>query len=180
VVDQVVERHALDRHVQVGAVGEVAGRQPAGVMHLGEEHLLGRPLHGPPLLDVPLQGAQLPVGEAAGEAPLQVGEQGLGLQARVDGQLLGKLGPDVGERVGPGTPVTIHAFDLIRQLAQAAVLAGGLGVDTGPGGGPLLGDALAFEAEELAHLLIGDHREPPVMGLPMVYSCWQTGNSNCR
>ena len=91
VVDQVVERAAVDGHAQVGAVGEVAGAQPAGVMHLGEEDLLGRPVQGPPLLDAPLQGPQLAVGEAAGEAALQVGEQGLGLQAGVELQLLFEL-----------------------------------------------------------------------------------------
>jgi hypothetical protein len=180
VVDQVIERRTLDRHVQVGAVGKIAGRQPAGVMHLGEEHLLGRPLHGPPLLDVPLQGAQLSIGEAARETPLQVGEQRFGLQTGVEGQLVSELGPDVGERVGPGTPVAIHAFDLTGQLTQAAVLACRLGVDAGFGGRQLLGDAVTVEAEELAYLRIGDHRQPPVMGLPMVYSCWPTGNSSCR
>jgi hypothetical protein len=83
VVDQVVQRRAGDRHVQVGAVGEVAGGEAAGVVDLGEEHLLGRPLQGPPLLEPSLQGTELAVGEAAGEPPLQVGEQRLGLQAGV-------------------------------------------------------------------------------------------------
>jgi len=166
VVDQVVQRRAGDGHVQVGAVGEVAGRQPAGVVDLGEEHLLGRPLQGPPLLQPPLQGAELAVGEAAGEPPLQVGEQRLGLQGGVEAEQFFEARPDVGERVGPGTPVAFHASDLTGQPAEAAVLPGGLGVQPGLGGGQLLGQPFAVEAEELADLGIGDHREPPVLGAP--------------
>ena len=79
VVDQVVERHAAEGYVQVGAVREVTGRQPAGVMHLGEENLLGRSLLGPPASQSPLQRPQLAVREAARIATLQLGEQGLGL-----------------------------------------------------------------------------------------------------
>jgi len=41
-VDQVIERHSLDGHAQLGTVCEVAGAQPPGVMHLVEEHLLRR------------------------------------------------------------------------------------------------------------------------------------------
>jgi hypothetical protein len=86
VVDQVGERAAEDGHAQVGAVGEVAGTQAAGVMHLGEEDLLGRPVQGPPPLDPPLQGAELPVVKTVGEPPPQVGQQGLGLQPGVQAQ----------------------------------------------------------------------------------------------
>jgi hypothetical protein len=195
VVDEVVERHAGYGHVQVGAVREVTGRQPAGVMHLSEEDLLRRSVLGPPLPDVPLQRAELAVGEAAGEAALQVGEQGLGLQAGVEAEQLFEARPDVGERVGPGTPVAVHASDLRGQLAEAAVRAGGLGVEAGLGGGQFLGQPFAVEAEELADLLIGDHREPPVRGSRWCTAArrpgilivaegadWsdQIGNSSCR
>jgi hypothetical protein len=112
VVDQVDKRTAVDRHAQVGAVGEVAGTQPAGVMHLGEEHLPGRTLQSPPALDPPLQGAELLVGEAAGEPPLQLGEQGLGLQPGVQAEQFLELRPDVGEGVRPGQPIAFHALDL--------------------------------------------------------------------
>jgi hypothetical protein len=149
-------------------------------MHLGEEDLLGRAVQRPPPFDVPLQGAELAVREAAGEPPLQVGEQGLSLQAGVGAEQLFEFGPDVSERVGPGTPVAVHAFDLTGQLAGAAVRAGGLGVQASLGGGQFLGQPFAVEAEELADLLIGDHREPPVMGLPLVYGCSPTGKSSCR
>jgi hypothetical protein len=83
VVDQMVEGNAGDGHAQVGAVREIAGAQPSGVMDLGEEHLLGRSFQGVPLLEASLQGPHLAVGEASGEAALQVGEHGFGLQARV-------------------------------------------------------------------------------------------------
>jgi hypothetical protein len=87
VVDQMLQRRAGDGHPQVGAVREIAGTEPTGMMHLGEEHLLGRPFFGPPLLDSPLQGPYLSVAEATGEPPLQVGEQGLGLQTWVKAKL---------------------------------------------------------------------------------------------
>ena len=74
-VDHVDERTAVDGHAQFRTVGEVAGSQPTGMMHLGEEDLFGRPAFGPPPLDPPLQGPQLAVREAAGEASLQVGKK---------------------------------------------------------------------------------------------------------
>jgi hypothetical protein len=86
VVDQVRERLAVDGHLQAAGVREVGGAQPAGFVDLAEEHLLGRPVQGTPLLDVPLQGAQLPVGKAARVLALQPLEHGLGLQAGVEGQ----------------------------------------------------------------------------------------------
>jgi len=100
VVDQVHQRLALDGDAQVGRVREVAGAQPARMMDLTEEHLPGTAVQGPPALDVPLQGAQLAIGEASREAALQVVEQGLGLQAGVEAQLLFELRPDLGEGLG--------------------------------------------------------------------------------
>ncbi len=57
VVDQVGKRLTVDGDAQAGAVREVGGAQAAGLMHLGEEHFLGRSVQGPPLLEAPLQGA---------------------------------------------------------------------------------------------------------------------------
>jgi hypothetical protein len=79
VIDQVLERLLLNRHAQVVQVREVRRRQPAWLMHLAEEHLLGRPRHGPPLLHLPLQRPQLPVAEPARIATLQLAEDSLGL-----------------------------------------------------------------------------------------------------
>jgi hypothetical protein len=54
VVDQVRKWLTVDGDAEAGAVREVGGAQPAGVMHLGEEHFLGRPRQGPPLFDASL------------------------------------------------------------------------------------------------------------------------------
>jgi hypothetical protein len=56
-VDQVRKRLTVDGDAQAAAVREVGGTQPAGLMHLGEEHFLGRSVQGPPLFEAPLQGA---------------------------------------------------------------------------------------------------------------------------
>jgi hypothetical protein len=165
VVDQVLQRRAGDGHPQVSAVGEVAGGEATGVMDLGEEDLPGRPLLGPPLLDPPLQGPHLSVGEATGELPLQVEEQGLGLQAGVEAELFLQLRPDVGEGVGPCPPGVVHAY-LAGQAVKPPVLACGLGVHAGPGRGLLPEDAGAVESVQASHLLIGDHPGPPCRWSP--------------
>jgi len=164
VVDQVVETLAGYGHLQAGAVGEVAGAQSARVMNLVEEHLAGRAVQGAPLLDAALQGAQLAVGEAAGEAALEVGEERLGLQAGVETQALFQAGPHVGEGVRSGTPVSGHEGHLAGELAEAAVLARRLGVEAGLRGGHVSGQSSGVELEEAADLLVGDHREPPCRG----------------
>jgi hypothetical protein len=138
VVDQVRERLAVDGHLQAADVREIGGAQVAGLVDLAEEHLLGRPVQGAPLLDVPLQGAQLPVGEAAGLLALEPVQHGLGLQAGVESQLLLDARPDVRERVGSRPPGMLHAH-LAGQPAEPAVLARGLVVDAGLGRGLALG-----------------------------------------
>jgi hypothetical protein len=112
VVDQVREHHPVDGHAQIRAVREVAGAQPAGVMHLGEEDLLGGPLQRTPTLHSTLERAQLPVGETPRVAALQVGEQRLGLQAGVELKHLLEFGPDRGEGIGPRAVVAFHASHL--------------------------------------------------------------------
>jgi hypothetical protein len=108
VEEQVRKRLAADGDVQAGTVREVRRRQPAGPMDLGEKDLLGRAVQRAPLLDVPLQGAQLIVHEPAGILSLQPGEQRLGFQAGVDGELLLNARPDVGERIGARSPGMCH------------------------------------------------------------------------
>jgi len=166
VVDQVLEHDPVDGHPQLGAVREVTGAQPAGVMHLAEEHLPGLPVQRPPLLDPTLQGTQLAVGETARVATLQIREQGLGLQAGIELQLLLQFGPDRRERIGAGTVVALHAFDLAGQPVEPAVLAGRLGVHAGAPGGLLFGDLGDVETAELAGLRIANHEEPPG-GVPL-------------
>jgi hypothetical protein len=160
VVDQVGERLAGDGHPQAAGMGEVGGAQVTGLVDLAEEHILGRPVQGAPLLDVPLQGAQLPVGEAAGVLPLQPREHGLGLQAGGEGQLLLDAVPDLRERVGARPPGMLHAY-LAGQPAEPAVLARGLVVDASPGGGLALGQSLLIQAAKPTDVQIGDHPKPP-------------------
>ncbi len=162
VVDQVVERRPGDGHTQVGAVREVAGAEPARVVDLGEEHLLGRSLQGAPLPQASLQGAQLAVGEPSGKATLQVGEQGLGLQSGVEPELRLQVRPDLGEGVGPRAVVPVHASHLAGQLAEPAVLARRLGVDAGLVGRAFLRQSPEVESSQASYLLVGDHPEPPV------------------
>ena len=104
VIDQVVERLAEDGDAELGHAGEVALGEPTRLVDLGEEHLLGRPFEGPPLFDPPLQATELDVGEPPGKAALQVEEEGLGLEPRVEPQQVEEFGPDVLERVLPGPP----------------------------------------------------------------------------
>jgi hypothetical protein len=160
VVDQVVERLAVDRDPQVGHVREVGGAQPAGRVDLGEEHLLRRAVGGPPRLDPPLEGAELPVREPPGVLPLELPEQGQRLQPRVEGQSFLDAGPDVGERVRVGTPRVRHPY-LAGEPAEPAVLACGLGIHPGPGGGESGGRALRVQPPQPTDLLIGrEHAEP--------------------
>jgi hypothetical protein len=160
VVDQMGKWLAVDGHLQAAGVREVGGTQVAGPVDLAEEHLLGRPVQGAPLLDVALQGAQLPVGEAAGVLALKPVEHGLGLQAGVEGQLLLDARPDLGERVRSRPPGMRHAH-LAGQPAEPAVLARGLIVEAGLGGGLAPGQSLVVQAAETADLQVGDHPKPP-------------------
>jgi hypothetical protein len=157
------QRLTVDGDPQAGAVREVGRTQPTGMMHLGEEHFLGRSRQGPPLFDAPLQGPQLAIGEAAGVLALQPGEQRQGFQAGVEGQLLLDLGPDAGEGVGPRSPGMIHAY-LAGQPAEPAILACRLVVDAGLGGGLSFGPTLLIETVQTLYVPIRDHPKPP---------CWE-------
>ena len=89
---------------------------------LQEHHLPGRPVQGPPLLDAALQGPLAPVPLLAGEAPLQVQQQGLGFELR---RLL-QHGhqhalPDLGQRIGTGAPVPAPLLLLPLGLQLAPV-----------------------------------------------------------
>jgi hypothetical protein len=160
VVDQVVERLAGDGHPQVRHVGEVGGAQPTGRVDLGEEHLLGRPLGGPPRLDPPLERAELSVREHARVLPLELPEQGQRFQPRVEGQPLGDAGPDVGEGIRVCPPRVRHPY-LAGEPAEPAVLARGLGIHARPDGGDREGRALRVQSPQPTNLLIGgEHAEP--------------------
>ena len=104
VIDQVIERLAGERDVQVVHGSEVGGAQLAGRVDLIEEDLLGWTLGGPPRFDLPLQGPELAVGEPAREPTLEILEEGLGLEPGVELQPIEEFGPDVLERILPGPP----------------------------------------------------------------------------
>ena len=76
----------------------------AGPVDLIKEDLLGWALGGPPRFDLPLQGAELAVGKSAWEATLELGEEGMALEAGGFLQQVAELGPDVLERILPGPP----------------------------------------------------------------------------
>ena len=165
VVDQVVERLAGDGDAEVAHVGEVTLGEPPRLVDLCEEHLLGRPFEGAPLFDPPLQATELDVGEAARVAPLQVVEEGLGLEPRVEPELLDEFGPDVLERVLPGPP-GVGDSPLTGERVGVAVLACRLLVDAGLVGG--LGQCV-FGLDQLPQppeQAIGDHPFAPARSVP--------------
>jgi hypothetical protein len=180
VVNQMRERDAADGDAQVGAMGKVGSTESARFVNLGEEHFLGRPLHGSPLLDPPLQGPQLAVGETPWILRLQPGEHRLGQKTRVQRQLLLDAGPDRGERVGARSP-GMHHVHLTGQPAEPPILAGRLGVDTSLGRSLSSGPTLMVEAAQALDVQIGDHPKPPCRkGLRIGYRQQGTGKSNCR
>lgn len=66
VIRQMLEAFAEDGDSQGIHVGEIRGRQVAGVMHLAEHHRACLAERGAPLLDAPLERAALALGELAG------------------------------------------------------------------------------------------------------------------
>ncbi len=156
VVNQVGKGRAGDGHPQLRTVCEVRGTQLSRLVDLGKEHLLGRAVLGSPPLDVPLQGPQLSLAEAAGVLPLEGLEQGLGLQARGYAQLLHDPAPNVGEGVRACPPGVVHTH-LTGQPLEPPVFAGGLARHAGFARRLLPGQSLEIEAAEATHLVIGNH-----------------------
>lgn len=165
VIDEMVERLAEDGDAELGHAGEVALGEPPRLVDLCDEHLLGRPFEGTPAFDASLQATELDVGEPTGEAALQVEEEGLGLEPRVEPEQLEEFGPDVLERVLPGPP-GVRDSTLTGERVGVAVLACRLLVEDGPIGG--LGQC-RFGPEQLPQppeLAIGDHPFAPVSKEP--------------
>lgn len=147
----------------------IALRELLPFVHLAEEHFLGRPRHGPPTPHLPLQRPQLPVGEPARVAALQLAEDGLGLQPRLLFQQRANLRPDLGERIGPRRPV-MRPGQFAGQLLKPPILACRLVVHGGPR--CRRGQRLARRQQppQLPHLFVRDHRKPPcVRDLHIVY-----------
>lgn len=180
VVEQVGEGDACQGDGQVGAVGEVGGGQPSGVVDLGEEDLPGRPVLGPPALDAPLQRPQLAVRKATGVLPLQGLEEGFGLQARALTQLLLDPGPGPVEGVRARAPGVLHA-DLTGQPIQPPVFARRLAIQARLGGGQRQRHTLLQGLAQAQNLLVRDHGDSFPVKAPRWYPpVHDLGNSNCR
>jgi hypothetical protein len=160
VVNQVGKRLTVQGDPETGAVREVGGTQPAGLMHLAEEHFLGRSVFRPPLFDAALQGPQLTIGKTTRLMALQPREQRPRFQSRVEEQLLLDQGPGIRERIEPRSPGMFHAH-LTGQLAEPPILACRLRVDTGLGGCLSFEPTLLIEAVQTLNMPIGDHPKPP-------------------
>jgi hypothetical protein len=104
VIDHVVERFAEEGNAKLGHTGKVRLGEPTRLMGLGEEDLLGRSFEGTPSFDPTLQTTELDVRETSWKTPLQVEEEGFGLEPGVEPEHFEEFGPDVLERVLPGPP----------------------------------------------------------------------------
>ena len=145
-VNEMIERLALYGHAELVHGGKVRLRAFPGLIDLFEEDLLRRILGGPPVLDPSLKGAELAVSEASRVTPLQILEEGLGFEARIEFELLPDLLPAVGKEVVVCTPLA-RGFKLAGKLLGLAILAGGLLIETGLGGGHGQGLLLLHELE---------------------------------
>jgi len=105
VIQQVVERLAVDRDAQRVHVGEVRCPQPARVMHLRKDDLLVGAMQPTPVPHPPLECPPLRVREPAGIALLQPGEQSERPQSRLPLESGLNLRPDLKERVRPCSPI---------------------------------------------------------------------------
>jgi hypothetical protein len=160
VIDQVIETLLLNRNAQAIHGREVRSAQPAWFVVLREEHLLGRSGLSAPTLDVPLQCPQLAIGKPARIAPLQLAEDGLGLQTRVAFEQFTDLVPDYGERIGPRHP-GMRLGRFAGQLAQNVVLACRLLIHVSAPCRPRDRAVVRKQLEQIPDLLVGDHRKPP-------------------
>ena len=158
VVHQMDERLTLDRHPQVAHVREVTSAQPTGLVHLGEEDFLGGPNLGSPAADVPLQGPQLAIGKLPDMAPLQLLEDGLGLQPGIDLQQGTNLGPDLREGIGPCAPGVLRG-QLAGELTSVQVFAGRLLIHVRQQGATGQAGTGGLEAKQCADLLVRDHAQ---------------------
>ena len=78
------KRLAGQGNAQRAHMREIGLRQYTRQMDLREKDFFGRSFSRPPDFDPTLQCAELTVAKAARILPLQLGKQGLGVQARID------------------------------------------------------------------------------------------------
>ena len=157
VIRQMRERPAAERHAQRVHMGEVRGRQIAGMVDLGEHHLLPRPLRGPPETDLALQGPPLVVGELPCGLALQPAEERHRPQGRLRLESLFDLRPDRGVGIGAGPPVA-GSRALRRQLPKLPIFTRRLLVHARPPGRKGQSFTCDQQTTQLSHLTVLDHR----------------------
>jgi hypothetical protein len=156
----VVEGLAEDGDAELGHAGKVRLSEPTRLVDLGEEDLLGRSFEGAPPFDPALQATELDVGETPWKTPLQVEEEGLGLEVRVEPEHFQESGPDILERVLPGPP-GVWDSPLTGEQVGVAVLACRFLVNSGPVSGL---SKCVFGLDQFPQppeLAIGDHPYTP-------------------
>src|SRR6266540_1521581 len=175
------ERLPVYRDVQLGQMGEVGLAQFAPPMLLNEVHLLRRPFSRPPMLYLPLQRSQLPIGKAVRVLSLQRDEDCLRFQTRVRTELRLYLRPDILKGVFPRSPVPVH-FQLTRQAPRTQIFARRLHVHPGLRGRDLLRFLCVRQLEQPPYLSVPDHpgRRSPANASGIVSTLIQLGRSNCR
>jgi hypothetical protein len=161
VIDDVVERLAEDGDSELGHAGKITLGEPARLVDLGEEDLLGGPFEGSPLFDPSLQNAKLDVGKTAGIAALEVKEKGLGLESRVELEEFDKFGPDFLERVLPGPP-GVRDLALTGEQVGVAVLTYRFLIEFGSISGVCESGFGLEQLPQPPELTIGDHPFTPV------------------
>ena len=135
-VHHVIERLPGNGDVQRVHVGEVGGREVAGVVDLAEHDGLPRPVSRTPLPHAAFEGAAMRIEEltrmlAAQPVEERLGEQpGLGLEPRLDHR------PDRRERIEPRAigPRRSRRLPRAGQRAVIAVVSGGLVAHAGSPG----------------------------------------------
>jgi len=160
VIDHVVESFAKDGDTELGHAGEITLGEPPRLVNLREEHFFGRPFEGAPLFDPPLQATELDVGKSTREASLQIDEESLGLEPRIEPELIDELVPDLPKRILPGPPGVLD-LTLTGEQVGVAVLACRLLVNAGLVSGL---SKCVFGLDQLPQppeLAIGDHPYAP-------------------
>src|SRR5436305_11438507 len=108
---------------------EVRRAQPAGFMHLAEEHFFRRTLRCLPPPHTPFHGPTLPLPVLVGVFPLQPFHQRLGLQGRLTLQQVLERRPHLDQGIRPRPPC-VGRWRFTRQLAPVAILACRLAIHT--------------------------------------------------
>jgi hypothetical protein len=128
VVDHVIEWLAGDGDVQGVHVGEVGGREVAGLVDLAEHDGLAGTVSGPPLPHPAFEGPAMRIEELAGMLAPEPVEERLGEQSRLGCKPRLDCRPNGDERIGPGAvgPRQTRRLPRAGQRAVIAVLTGGL------------------------------------------------------